>query len=234
MEIISTINPAKSIYIPHDLQSPYGESNTNENKYLDIYDYIISPFKEDEIKKTLKNAKVIYGGWVKYFKSNKFKIKDKNIRNVYFISNFHYIKEKYSPIELVDFFTDIKNHTYIKFPYWNEVEKYEEELISAGFKIIPSYLLSTDIINSFDNIVCDNVGSIFAESNYLGKKCYFFKTKIFKDFQSSIIKSSNLSSDIIITGKDFLNLKKTSILKNDISFFDFGLIASILNSKFKI
>ena len=88
MEIIAAINPNISIYIPHDLQSPYGETNTSEIDYLDIYDYIISPFEDDIVEKKIKRTNILYGGWIKSYKDINFPIKNSKIRNVYFISNF--------------------------------------------------------------------------------------------------------------------------------------------------
>ena len=234
MEIISAINPNIAIYIPHDLQSPYGENNSSEQDYLDIYDYIISPFKEDIIEKKLKRAKVLYGGWIKSIKDVKFSIKNSKIRNVYFISNFNFIRENYSPSILASLYADIKKHTYIKFPEWVDVRKYETEFIKEGFNIVPSKTLSTSVIKTFDNIICDNLGSIFAESRYLNKKCYFFKTNIFIDVQKHIINSGNLQSNEIITSVDFANLKKTKLITNQPEIFNFELVETILNSSLKL
>lgn len=233
MEIIAAIEPNIAMYIPHDLQSPYGENNISEIDYLDIYDYIISPFKEDIIEKKLKRAKVVYGGWIKSYNDIKFSIKNSKIRNVYFISNFHFIRERYSPIKLASLFADIKKHTYIKFPEWIDANKYETEFIKKGFNIIPSRTLSTNIIKAFDNIICDNLGSIFAESRYFYKKCYFFKTNIFLDIQKNFINSKDLLSNEIITSSDFAYLKSTKSVTNEPELFDFELVESILNSSLK-
>ena len=233
MEIIAAINPSISIYIPHDLQSPYGEINTSEKDYLDIYDYIISPFEEDIIEKKLTRAEVLYGGWIKSYKDINFSIKNSKIRNVYFISNFHFIREHYPPGILVNLYADIKKHTYIKFPEWNDVKRYETEFIKKGFNIIPCRTLSTSVINSFDNIISDNAGSIFAESRYFGKNFYFFKTNIFLDIQKDIINSGNFLPKEIITSSDFANLKKTNSIANKVKLFNFDLVESILNSSLK-
>ena len=67
LEILRYVQPKVSLYIPHDLLTPFGDTNLNEFRFLDLFDYILSPFPAPALQAALgKSVEVIQAGWIKH------------------------------------------------------------------------------------------------------------------------------------------------------------------------
>lgn len=226
LQIICTFLPKLSIFIPHDLAEPYGHENSGERNYYDIFDYIISPSK-DLYPINVSLNKVIPLGWIKNFNNSVF-IPKKKKKIVYFVSNFNFIKNKFTPKEFFNIIESYANFFYIKFPDWPGVKKYEIFLNSYGIDVIPCEKFSTDIIKGFEIIITDQIGSIFSESKYFGKPCYYLVDDKLNP------KNVNLKNDnkdeISHTSLDRVGyLKPFSIESQQTKFFDFNKINELIN-----
>tara|TARA_B100001093_G_scaffold296483_1_gene282696 strand:- start:3390 stop:4322 length:933 start_codon:yes stop_codon:yes gene_type:complete len=223
LQIICTFLPKISIYIPHDLAEPYGPKNSGEQCFYDIFDFIISPSKGLN-PLNVSEDKVIPLGWIKNI-NNSVYLPKKNKKIVYFVSNFNFIKNKYTPEKFFNLIKNYENFFYIKFPDWPGVKRYEKFLNHNGIDIIPSSKFSTDIIKGFQIILTDQIGSIFSEAKYFGKPCYYLQDDELNpdSFNPTIEKKIKCTSL-----KKINNLKPYSIKAEVNNFFDFNKINELI------
>ena len=175
LEIIGRLNPRTSIYIPHDLLSPFGEENLSEYRFLDLFDYILTPFNERSLQATLgPQTHFIHAGWIKHSKHLE-PVKRSNVESdvkiVLFISMFEHLRWRYGDEGVVDYFSPlIKSNVKVKLPAWRGVADVEK-IFNARFPscIIPSDESSIAAILNADLVLCNGASSIHAESILMGR-----------------------------------------------------------------
>lgn len=173
IEIIPQLNPKKTIYIPHDLLSPYGESNLSEIRLLDLFNHVLASTEQEKniLRSTLPSTtQVHHAGWIKYTNYQN-KPSNNTIKNMLFISIIGHLQERYGIEGIVKYFKPLltKDIT-LKFPAWKDVEKLEQAIKeNTNAKVIPSTKNSIELIKQAEIVICNAVSSIHVESALMGK-----------------------------------------------------------------
>lgn len=171
LEIISYLKPIVSIYIPHDLLTPYGDVNLNEYRFLDVYDYILAPYDSLQLAKIVSSQRcqIVEAGWIKYEKTS-FKEQD-SIPTSLFISMVEHLRVRYGIKGFVDYLRPLlQSNTYVKLPVWSSMDTVETALKKIkNIHVIPSTMSSIELICRSKIVICNGASSIHAESSLLGK-----------------------------------------------------------------
>ncbi len=175
LEIIEHINPSLSIYIPHDLLTPFGDKNLNEYRYLDLFDYILTIQEPIGLQATLgQHTKVIQSGWIKYTDANATNWrppKKESPKIALFVSMLEHLRWRYGINGIVDYFLPLLSPGMkVKLPAWDGAEEIEGKLKEiAGVEVIPSRTSSIELILDSDLIICNGASSIHAEADLMGR-----------------------------------------------------------------
>lgn len=174
IEIIPYLQPYKSIYIPHDLLTPYGDTNLDEYRFLDIYDEILAPQNSRSLQAMLPvSTRVHEAGWIKYTKGKC--NPEKNLTHVakvtLFISMIEHLRNKYGTEGLINYLTPFFTNSFsIKLPQWNNISEIEKAIRNVGnIEVIPSNTDTTSVILNADVVICNGASSIHAEATLLGR-----------------------------------------------------------------
>lgn len=174
LEIINKINPKASIYIPHDLLNPFGDACLNEYRFLDLYDYILTPYSPHALQATLGiQTQVIKAGWIKQLQitqSDHSYKKSNPPRITLFISLFEHLRWRHGDQGLIDYFAPLlKENVRVKLPVWHDVETIES-IFNARFpgSVIPATESSIKVMQDTDIVICNGASSIHAESVLMG------------------------------------------------------------------
>jgi hypothetical protein len=178
LEIIPRVNPVLSIYVPHDLLSPYGGENLDECRYLDLFDYVLAPVEDRALRATLSaTTKVCDAGWIKYTETA-------NPNNGHrpqstaglpavqvFVSSVSHLQERFGIDGIADYLRPLLTPGIrIKLPAWKDMDKVEDALRRVGAaEVVAAQETSARLILAADVVVCNAVSSIHAESVYLGR-----------------------------------------------------------------
>lgn len=178
LEIISRIEPCVSIYVPHDLLTPYGDANLNEFRFLDLFDHVLAPIEASVLQATLPiTTRVHDAGWIKYAETRETAMPTARTvqfppaRVQLFISMIEHLRGKYGVSGLIDYLRPLFGaNVRIKLPEWKDVDKIELALRETGaVEVIASQAQSTDLIRNADVVVCNGASSIHAEAALLGR-----------------------------------------------------------------
>lgn len=173
LEIIPLLNPKITIYIPHDLLTPYGDTNLDEYRFLNLYDYILAPTEAAALNAALVgNTQVIEAGWIKYFQpiEEGSKHDGSKLNVVLFISMIEHLRTTLGVKGLVDYLKPLlTENVKIKLPQWRGVSELENEIKLHGkATVIDSAVDSIQMIKQADVVICNGASSIHAESCLLG------------------------------------------------------------------
>lgn len=174
LEIIAYLKPILSIYVPHDLLTPYGDTNLDEYRFLDVYDYILTPYNDSKLQNIIVNKKpTIYeAGWIK-FEDMCLDVYHNNepIEIMLFISMVEHLKYKYGVEGFVNYLRPLlQPNVHIKLPVWNGMDIIEKELKNIpGIKVISANEDTINLIKRSKIVICNGASSIHAESALLGK-----------------------------------------------------------------
>lgn len=232
LQLISIIKPICKIFIPHDLQDPLGQKNTNEIPYFDIFDYILLPKKIKDLDKFISNKKIIYNGWIKKNSLEiNFPIDSFHTKSIYFPSNFYKIKD-IGPELFEQKIRSLKKDVAIKFPSWPGADKFENYLNQKNYNIIDSSYNASKLIDNFDYIIVDSIGSIYKESLSVGKKIIFINWLLYSNIKinSFVIKLDDFKSFNLKKLNNLFKLNKTDqCKKNNLPLFSFDKLFEIIN-----
>jgi hypothetical protein len=246
LEIIRAVNPALSIYIPHDLLTPYGDTNLNEFRFLDLFDYVLAPTASPALQAALGlETKVVDAGWIKHANLN---ISSPRIRTAandrpkvaLFVSMLEHLRWRYGIEGVASYFAPLlKANVRIKLPAWSGVDKIEVALQEAGeAEVVPSQENSINLILESDIIVCNGASSIHAEAVLMGRpaicllddngvstaeqrsKLRDFPNIYFHDYRRRQDLSDSLLESLIATNEGLAPIKP----------FDFAIIERIIAS----
>lgn len=184
LEILGILRPRQSIFIPHDLLTPFGDNNLNEYRYLDLFDHVLAPFQAPALQAVLgAHTKIHTTGWIKH--ANIPEEKDmgsefsKNVKYseisqpkvAVFISMIEHLRWKYGDDGVYEYIKPLFNsNIQLKLPDWSGVEAIE--LLCKNddkCNIFPSKGNAIDLIKSADIVVCNGASSIHAEANLMGR-----------------------------------------------------------------
>lgn len=191
LEIIPKLKPSVSIYVPHDLLTPYGDANLNEFRYLNVFDHVLAPYGGTAMQGFLgAQTKVHDAGWIKNVhnataltssevnncKSFRKSIADRDLapnrcpRVTLFISMIEHLRMRYGIDGLVNYLQPLlRSNMRIKLPAWSGVKEIEQRINdSSGIEVVSSQVSSVDLIRDSDVIVCNSASSIHAEASLLG------------------------------------------------------------------
>lgn len=184
LEILGILRPRLSIFIPHDLLTPFGDNNLNEYRYLDLYDHILAPFKFPALQAALgAQTKVHTVGWIKHaninrqkYAENKFTNNEKTFKKsepkvAVFVSMIEHLRWKYGDQGVYEYLKPLFNpNVQIKLPDWNGIETIEALCRKDNrCNIFPSKRNSIELIETADIVVCNGASSIHAEANLMGR-----------------------------------------------------------------
>ncbi len=177
IEIMSILKPQVSLYVSHDLLSPFGGSNLDEFRFLDLFDHIIAPYECPELQDQVGPLTRVHdAGWIKYRSGL---IDDRadigsQVRAspsiTFFISFIQHFKDKYGPHGIAQYFKPIlKKGMRVKLPAWSGVEEIEEALRKhTDAEVVDSRCLSASLIAQSDLVLCNGASSIIAEAILTG------------------------------------------------------------------
>lgn len=174
LEIIPKINPVASIYVPHDLLTPFGDENLGELRFLDLFDYVLTPYPAQPLQATLgRSAQVIESGWIKYTdkitNSQSFEASDSK-KLTLFATMIGHLLGSFGPKGVVEYFAPIVSAGFkIKLPVWRDIDLVEK-LFNSNFPgcVIPAKESTASVILNSDVVVCNGASSIHAESVLMG------------------------------------------------------------------
>jgi len=174
IEIIPILNPKLSIYIPHDLLTPYGDTNLAELRFLDLFDHILVPTSHDKrILETVlpPSTQIHCAGWIKYVKKDQILSEQRTFPILLFISMIGHLRARYGADGIVDYLRPLLTpETYIKLPAWKNVDLIEEALRKqTQAQVIPSDENSITLIQQAELVVCNGASSIHAEATLMRK-----------------------------------------------------------------
>jgi hypothetical protein len=183
VEILPILKPSISIFVPHDLLTPYGDSNVSESLLLDLYDHVMAPSNAESVQSQLKTGTRVHeAGWIKYQLCNSSETPTMSpasetcsssirpLRITFFVSMIEHMRTKYGAIGLVDYLMPILNSgVCVKLPAWRGIEEIEAAIGErTTAKIIPASVNSSKLIQQSDVVICNTVSSILAESISMG------------------------------------------------------------------
>ena len=168
MEIISLINPLKSVFFPHDLTEPFIEY---EDQYLNQLDLFLSPGEPFSTiySQYVKTEEV---GWIKY-RSNQTptyaKLTAKSGRAIWFLSDFILyltmgMEKSYEVLAPI-----LTQGVSVKLPLWQGSNEFEDYFTAKGVRMYPAVMNAVELIQQHDIILTNGLSSIIAESYYSGK-----------------------------------------------------------------
>lgn len=179
VEIIARIQPSLSIYVPHDLLTPYGDTNLNEYRFLGLFDIVMSPFADSALQATLgPGTQVIDAGWIKNIHPTSngridifHNLSSGQPRVALFVSMVEHLLSKYGVDGVVNYLLPLlQEHIAVKLPAWRGVDQLETALRQTGLAtVLPAELNSTSLIQAADIVICNGASSIHAESALMGK-----------------------------------------------------------------
>lgn len=175
VEVMALLRPRISIFTPHDLLSPYGDSNVNEFSNLDLYDYVLAPFSADELQQQVGSAtKCIEAGWIKYHKllpEAFMSLRGEPLKIVLFVTMIQHLLMKYGDQGMVDYLRPVlKKNVYVKMPAWKGIEPVERLIREqTEATLVDADTSSIRLIQAADLVISSTISSILAESIYFGK-----------------------------------------------------------------
>jgi hypothetical protein len=179
VEIIPMLRPKLSMFVPHDLLSPFGDDNLNERSFLDLYDHVFAPRPQSVLEAELgPGTRVHVAGWIK-FNTRKIAVskslklhgdKKMHATKTLFISMIQHFLEKYGLDGFADYLGPIlEPGMNVKLPAWKGIEHFEAVLVDRyGVNIIPATDNSIELIGRSDVVLCNTISSILVESVLMG------------------------------------------------------------------
>ena len=177
LEIIPLLHPKTTIYIPHDLLSPYGDSLLSEWRFLDLYDHILTPYRVPILEKHCGNDTQLHdAGWVKFndevAKRNQRShfCGDGSLKVSIFPSFIVHLMTNYGAAGAVDYLRPLlRSGVQIKLPNWHGVELIEQVISeTTEAELVNKSENSTEMILQSDIVICNGASSIVAEASLLG------------------------------------------------------------------
>ena len=183
LEILGILRPKQSIYIPHDLLSPFGGDNLNECRHLDLFDHIFSPFPDPALQAVVgAQTRVHTAGWIKHTRISPPVVDRNDIKSAaatrtdaptaaLFISMIEHLRWRYGEHGVVDYFKPLLgSNVLVKLPDWQGVDAIESIFANdTQCRVFPSTENSVDLICQADVVICNGASSIHAEANLLGR-----------------------------------------------------------------
>lgn len=167
MECMRRFKVCCSVLVPHDLEQPL---ISDEIAYLSFFDYYCSPYESNPGLSRL--CQPIYVGWIRYTGpgESEFEHLDLVAKNGVFMVNqlIRLIDRGGAACLLSEFSAVFDRGIPCKLPRWPGVSVLEQELKSAGVKVIPAEVSATQVIANSAAVLCNAPGSVFAEAAYLG------------------------------------------------------------------
>lgn len=163
-----------SVYVPHDLLTPYGDTNLQETRFLNVFDHILAPNNAKVLKAAIGGKTQVHeAGWIKYHSEKRGQWQwpeTRSLKVVVFVSMIEHLRLKFGVRGLVEYLHPIVREGYIvKLPAWHGVDSIESELKKSGISVVPAEVSSVEVISQSDVVICNGASSIHAESSYLGK-----------------------------------------------------------------
>jgi len=173
LEIMAEFKPFFSVFIPHDLLSPYGDTNLDDRPFLNLFDLVLMPNQEvcGDVEHFCRCLPI---GWIKYSENSKpidgLQGKARGLNAAFFSHIEHYIP-KLGVEGFVEYFKPILTEsTAVKLPRWSGVDKVEAVIRErTGVVVIPSESSSIDVLLSCENVLINGSSSIVAEASLLNK-----------------------------------------------------------------
>lgn len=173
LEILAHLNPLKSFFIPHDLLSPFGESNLDEYRFLDLFDHVMSPIADSDLLNRIgKHTQIHHAGWMKFQDTDESqalipqpKLPD-TPRITFFISFVEHFQAKHGALGIAEYFKEILvAGVRVKLPVWQGVEEIEQAIREhTDATVVSARCQSTSLIAQSDVVICNGASSVAAES----------------------------------------------------------------------
>lgn len=182
LEILGILRPLRSIYIPHDLLTPFGDDNLNEYRYLDLFDHIFAPFPAPALQAVVgRQTQLHTAGWIKHAKVSPSRalqsssgfagtVSERTPTVALFISMIEHLRWRYGDQGVFEYFEPLLGpNVIVKLPAWNGVDKIENLFRQHSHcHVFPSILNSIELMRQADIVICNGASSIHAEANILG------------------------------------------------------------------
>lgn len=163
IEIISLLEPIKSIYVPHDLTQPL---IAHEIEYLNQFDLFLSPC-EPYTTAYSSICPTVEVGWIKYPNKTE-NIKASN-KAIWFLSDF-IIHIKMGKEKSYKSNVPLLNQgVSIKFPVWENSLEFTDYYRKQGVDVYNPEIASINLIKCHDIIFTNGLSSLVAESYLSGK-----------------------------------------------------------------
>jgi hypothetical protein len=218
LEFIQKIQPDISIYIPHDLLSPFGESNLSEHRFLDLFDVILSPTNIPELQAVLgSKTHVIESGWIKTADMQKDSPSDSDTepRITLFLSLVEWLLDRHGAHGLASYFAPLLvPGISVKLPAWSGIDKFEAILREEYcVNVIDSSVSSISVIKQSNIILCNGASSIHAEASLMGIPCVCLVTNEPWDAGEQIKRLSHLPALHFHDYTNRIPLSKATLIK---------------------
>lgn len=176
LEILPILKPGLTIYVPHDLLTPFGDANLDEYRFLDLFDHVLAPYDAEKLQAKLGDATQVHdAGWVKY-RHNEDGVRDTidaqggDLKVTMFVSFVDHLRDTYGVRGFVEYLRPLLSKSVrVKLPVWDGIEAMEDALSQhSDAMVVPATVNSIDLIASSDVVICNGASSIQAESTLMG------------------------------------------------------------------
>lgn len=175
LEFLPLLKPRLSLYVPHDLLTPYGDSNLQEYRFLDLFDHVLAPYDGDSLQPLVgANTKVHDAGWIKFRGAaplQQLPPAPSGLRVTLFVSFVEHLQHVHGVEGFVEYLRPILTpDVRVKLPLWGGVVAMEDALrAKSPAQVVPAATNSIDLISDSDVVICNGASSIQAESSLMGK-----------------------------------------------------------------
>jgi hypothetical protein len=244
LQIMATLRPAISIFVPHDLLHPFGTENLGELRFIDLFDYVLVP-RGTSVPVIDSKSKTIFiqAGYTKALgRSSPRKLfeSEDEPKVALFICGLYELLDCLSDSQIIDYFSPlIGRNVRVKLPL-NTNSSRLESLFEEKFpgSTLSGEVSSVDLIRQSDVVIANSVSSIHVEADLMGKPVVCLTDESRYDLESQRQLLSNLvgvlfhdySSRAPVTNLMDLaeNAKARGVSKTPIDF-EYGLLLDILS-----
>nr|BFD62744.1 hypothetical protein BdHM001_14250 [Bdellovibrio sp. HM001] len=235
MELIRTLRPFLTCFIPHDLSSPWSEGGLNEQVYAPIFDLYCNPF--NEYSEYSGYTKVVDTGWIKVSAGMTSSLGYKPNKRCLMVSMVEYLRWRFGERGVFEFFAPLLTpDTSVKFPRWNGMDRLERLFKeNSPSQIISCEENSTEVILNHEYIISCGTSSVMKEAILLGRPVVALLS------HEGVGNIEKLREDLLRIGElnivDYSSpreIKDSDVVirpkSSNIKAFDFNLFMSVLES----
>lgn len=167
VEIVSRLDPAYTVYYPHDLSQPLLSSESAKLRLIDLY---LAPSQMEHMFAPYTTVRTV--GWIKT-PPDLYTEQDRWGRGLWLTMSLEYILVEYGTQKTLGIINDWLNEwLWIKFPPYPQFDEIEGVLNDRGVNILDRNMTPPAAARHFDFVVTNGESSVVRESALMGVPTY--------------------------------------------------------------